>query len=94
MKTLEDELNDVCAQALAKWSAPGQVDCLLEEMAELQKELIKNRRGRDNVEAIAEEVADVEIMLHQLKLMFGVQAQVDAYKLQKLERLKTRLYPS
>lgn len=91
MKTLEEELNEVCAQALAKWGAPGQVDCLLEEMAELQKEVIKNRRGRDNVEAIAEEVADVEIMLHQLKLMFGIQPQVDAYKLQKLERLKTRL---
>lgn len=91
MKTLNNELNDVCVQALAKWAAPGQVDCLLEEMAELQKEIIKNRRGRDNVEAIAEEVADVEIMLHQLKLIFGVQARVDYYKLHKLERLKTRL---
>lgn len=84
-------LDTLCAQALAKWGAASQVDCLLEEMAELQKEIIKNRRGRDNAEAIAEEIADVEIMLHQLKLVFRLSEQVEGYKQQKLARLKERL---
>ena len=91
MNTVEKELDEVCALALAKWESRGQVDCLLEEMAELQKEIIKNRRGWDNIEAIAEEVADVEIMLHQLKLIFGIEVQVKQCKHQKLERIKTRL---
>lgn len=47
-----------------------EVDVAIEEMSELTKELIKNRRGRQNIRQIAEEIAHVEIMLQQLKMVF------------------------
>lgn len=47
-----------------------EVDVAIEEMSELTKELIKNRRGKQNVPQIAEEIAHVEIMMEQLKMIF------------------------
>lgn len=49
--------------ALAAWGADAQTLMVFEEMSELQKELCKAARGKDNTEQIAEEIADVEIML-------------------------------
>ncbi len=42
---------------------------LLEEMAELQKEICKEFRGELNKDTITEEVADVLIMLEQVQMM-------------------------
>ena len=47
-----------------------QMIVAVEELSELQKELTKNMRGKDNLDALAEEIVDVEIMIAQLKLMF------------------------
>ena len=55
--------------ALAAWGADAQTLMVFEEMAELQKELCKAARGRDNREQIAEEIADVEIMLALLAFL-------------------------
>lgn len=55
---------------IAHHGAPMEVDVAIEEMSELTKELVKNRRGRDNIVQIAEEIAHVEIMLEQLKVVF------------------------
>jgi NTP pyrophosphatase (non-canonical NTP hydrolase) len=40
---------------------------VIEEMSELAKEICKHQRGKDNSLAIADEVADVYIMLEQVK---------------------------
>lgn len=45
---------------------------LLEEMAELQKEICKEFRGELNKDAITEEVADVLIMLEQVQIMYDI----------------------
>ena len=45
---------------------------LLEEMAELQKEICKEFRGELNKEANTEEVADVLIMLEQVQMMYDI----------------------
>ena len=63
----------------------------IEEMSELTKELCKHRRGRDNVEAIAEEIADVEIMLRQMVMLFDCADKVDEFRRYKLERLAGRI---
>ena len=60
-------------------------------MSELQKEICKLWRGKDNRDAIAEEVADVEIMLDQLKLMLDIPYQVEQHRQNKLQRLQERL---
>lgn len=61
---------------------------VLEEMSELQKEICKRWRGKDNRDAIIEEVADLEIMLDQLKLMLDIQYHVQQARQDKLLRLR------
>ena len=64
---------------------------VLEEVAELQKEICKLWRGRDNIQAIAAEVADVGIMLDQLKLILDITEDVQQFREKKITRLKERL---
>lgn len=60
----------VLRRALDTYGSWAQVMMVFEEMSELQKELCKYLRGRGSFEHIAEEIADVEIMLEQMKLLF------------------------
>lgn len=70
-----------------------QIVVAIEEMSELSKELCKTLRGKnDNKEQIEEELADVVIMLEQMKMYYGI----DTNKLNevidsKLARTKERL---
>ena len=72
----------------------GKTSHCMEEMAELTKELSKNLRGQDNAAHIAEEIADVEIMLEQLKLMFSIRDEVTKQRTVKLQRLDNRISQS
>jgi len=85
----------ICSCALAKWGPELQIMVLFEEMAELQKELCKVVRGNtdsvSNIDSIAEEIADVEILLTQMKLLFEVFIKVEEWKKVKLRRLAERL---
>ena len=76
--------------ALAAWGAEAQTLMVFEEMAELQKELCKAARGKDNREQIAEEIADVEIMLEQMKILHVCEGAVKDYRESKLRRLAIR----
>lgn len=78
---------------LAGYAACECTVCM-EEMAELTKELSKNLRGQDNAAHIAEEIADVEIMLEQLKLMFSIRDEVTQQRTVKLQRLDNRISQS
>lgn len=85
------EKEQIYKDALKEWGPELQIVMVFEEMAELQKELSKNLRGVENSTSIAEEIADVEIMLEQMKALFEVESQVDKFKMHKLGRLKARL---
>lgn len=64
---------DVFKDAIEEFGEAAQVTMVFEEMAELQKELCKWLRGNTDAAEryrIAEEIADVEIMLAQMKLLF------------------------
>lgn len=64
----------------------------IEELSELQKEITKYLRGSGSVDHIAEEVADVEIILEQTKMIHGItDAQLADWKKQKRHKLKMRL---
>lgn len=64
----------------------------IEEMSELTKEICKSKRGKDNKEEIIEEMADVYIMLEQLKIIFSIeQYEIDDIARIKLLRLEERL---
>lgn len=85
------EGDEICRAALEAFGAEAQMVMAIEEMSELTKELCKHRRGRDNVEAIAEEIADVEIMLQQMVILFDCAEQVETFRRYKLERLAERI---
>lgn len=59
----------------------------IEELSELQKEITKDLRGNANDEHIAEGMADVEIMLEQLKIMYDNNDNVKRYKELKIRRI-------
>ena len=89
--TDEPDGDEICRGALEAFGAEAQMVMAIEEMSELTKELCKHRRGRDNVEAIAEEIADVEIMLRQIVILFDCAESVETFRRDKLERLAERI---
>lgn len=84
----------ICQLAVNVYGKTSQCTVCMEEMAELTKELSKNLRGQDNAAHIAEEIADVEIMLEQLKLMFSIRDEVTQHRTAKLQRLDNRISQS
>ena len=81
----------IMLRAIRVFGEDSQKKMLLEEISELQKEICKSWRGADNVDHIAEEIADVEIMLEQLKIMTDCSSRVDTIREQKLRRLEQKL---
>ena len=77
--------------ALSTFGPEVQTLMVMEEMAELQKELCKHARGAQNVSRIAEEIADVRIMLEQMELLHECHGLVKQFREQKLIRLRHRI---
>lgn len=85
------------------WGVDMQLDMVIEEMAELTQAILKYKRARDKEQAIskiAEEHADVQIMLDQLAYMMSEHNRVDSksyrdlkneIKRMKVTRLVNRL---
>lgn len=78
-------------KAIDTYGPELQIIVATEEMSELTKELCKRLRGKDNIDAIAEEIADVEIMLAQLQIIFDCSGKVHSYRAAKITRLQERL---
>ena len=85
------EREDIYNLALEKYGPASQLFMVFEEMSELQKELCKAVRGKANGDHIAEEIADVKIMLAQMQILFGNSEKVEEYTSAKLKRLAERL---
>ena len=83
--------DEILKSAIARYGKTVQMIIAMEEMAELTKELSKFLRGAHNEDAIAEEIADVRIMLDQLEIMFDCAGAAAVYKAAKVERLRKRL---
>ena len=89
---------EILERAINTFGVNSQVDMAIEEMAELTKALLKYRRccngdayvdDKDKLFGnVIEEMADVQIMLNQLYIMFGEPVN---YPKDKIERLKERL---
>lgn len=82
----------IYARALQHFGKENQVRKLSEELAELQEAICKALDGRDTAVHVAEEIADVEIMLHQMMELFDISnIVVEQVKAAKLKRLKERI---
>ena len=81
----------VFRQALEIYGPQHQTMMALEEMAELAKELCKASRGLGSVEHIAKEIADVQITLEQMIILYQCQGLVERLRAEKVKRLQERL---
>jgi NTP pyrophosphatase (non-canonical NTP hydrolase) len=82
---------EVCRKALDTYGSERQMKKLFEEIGELQEALCKYTDGRDTVEHLAEEIADVQIMLAQMAILHDCVEKVAEFKQAKLARLEGRL---
>lgn len=62
---------NIFEKAVNKFGAENQVRKAVEELTELSVALLHSLDGRGDTENIREEMADVEIMLEQLHVIFG-----------------------
>lgn len=88
---------EIMMNAIETYGAENQQLKACEECSELIKAIIKLRFANTELEreiirdAIAEEMADVEIMLYQMTMIFHNHDKVKEYRQKKLERLERRL---
>lgn len=81
---------NIYQQLIKKFGKENQCIVAIEELSELQKEICKFLRGLGNIENLAEEIADVEIMLEQLKIIYACDPIVAEKKDYKINRIKKR----
>ncbi len=74
--------------AIRKYGRGPQQMKAIEELSELIRALAR----ADDPENVAEEMADVRIMLDQLEIIFGNGQRVAAWEVQKLRRLDQRVH--
>ena len=77
--------------ALRKWGVGLQTMMAVEEMSELTKEICKIKRGKMDLDALADEIADVTIMLEQLREIYGLNDAVCDHMDAKILRLQSRV---
>ena len=90
--------NEVYKAAINKWGKEIQVEIAIEEMAELIKAIQKIKRGAKGnttewfslIHNVCEEIADVEIMIEQMKIIYPLSI-IEDFKEAKLKRLEERL---
>lgn len=78
------------------YGTKNQEDIAIEELSELQKAILKHRRKRSKKrrKAIIDEIADVSIMLEQLKIIYSCAKEVEEridYKIDRqIKRIKKK----
>lgn len=80
----------ILKKAIETWGNESQIELMIEEMSELTQAIQKNKRGKDNLDNIHEEIADVSLMIEQMNMIFD-KSEINKWKELKIERLKKRL---
>jgi NTP pyrophosphatase (non-canonical NTP hydrolase) len=82
-------MNDIYIKAIDKFGVDHQMRKVVEELFELGVAIMHYQRS-SGIHNIIEEVADVQIMLEQMQLIFDIEkdvAQVKVIKLLKLQAM-------
>ena len=86
---------DILEKAIKHYGAKNQMGVACEESAELIQAISKCLRYKDDIEArnnLVEEVADVLIMIDQLKIIVNIKDyEIECYRRYKLDRLERRI---
>lgn len=80
---------EIFEAAIKRFGEKGQEEVAIEECSELIQAICHKHRGREH--NIAEEIADVEIVLEQLKIINGCHEQVQEIRAAKIERLLDKI---
>lgn len=89
----EEEL-ELFKRATKNWGSLNQLDMVIEEAAELIQAINKAKRKDFNVDSVndlCQEIADVEIMIDQLKIILNENDLINRFRIEKVERLRDRL---
>lgn len=82
---------DIYRRAVSYFGTTKQKLKAIEEMAELIVELVKDLLGDGNPAKVIEELADVENMTVQLRIIYDEDGMVDYWKQAKMNRLAHRM---
>ena len=84
---------EILYKAIDAYGKDHQIDIAIEEMSELTKALLKDRRYHtaQTKKDVTEEMADVFICLEQLTIMYQNMCSVEKIEKEKLMRLERRL---
>lgn len=77
--------------AVDHFGIENQTVVAIEEFAEISKELTKVLRGEGNKAHLAEELADAEIVIEEMKQFYDCKREVGMWKKTKLRRLFERI---
>ena len=86
-----EERRETYGEALQRFGPEHQMNKFDEELGEFLTEWGRMRNGEGSIEKMAEEMADLTIMLEQLRMIFNVNEKVCEYMDQKILRLQKRL---
>lgn len=97
-----EQEKSILQKAIETYGVNAQIDVAVEEMAELTKALMKDRRnctfGKGSFgvlvsgrASVADGIADVLIMLEQLQMIFSSEYHVERIKKEKIQQLENRL---
>ncbi len=86
------QVDTLLKRCVEEWGEDSQIDMAIEECSELVMALCKARRNinEQTFSCVCEEIADVEIMMQQLRIIFDTD-KVDKFREEKLKRLRERL---
>lgn len=91
MDQLFNEAGMTVDDVVIHYGTESQIDKSIEEMSELTKALLKHRRQEGSYAQVAEEIADVAIMMQQLVTLYNAHGDISDRAVQKLKRLKERM---
>ncbi len=77
--------------AIKKWGKESQILVAVEEIGELLQSISKFNRGKITTDDILEEIADVEIMLNQLIIIYSCHDSYNTILNKKFAKLKRLL---
>lgn len=82
----------IMKKAIDTYGKDMQCMVAIEEMSELIKEISKDKRYANNKEHIIEEIADVSIMLEQLKIIYAIdESDIQKVHNAKMKRLREKV---
>ena len=99
-----DRARTLYQRAIAAWTVAKQIMVYFEESAELQKEVAKYERYKEffdleenwaqkglQLDRIVDEIADTQVMVEQLQVIYNIESDVSVCYKDKLQRLENRL---